>query len=112
MERVNEGSYFRVTASFVDEDGAAVTPDFANYRIDDQDSGNEIKETTASSPTGSTYEIEIPGEENIILNPPAEIETRVVTVSFVYDTYKVGTAEYRYRVFKLYNLAGLAAESS
>jgi len=111
MERVNEGSYHTITVSFTDEELTPVTPDAASYRIDDLSSGAEIVPNTEFIPGASSYVIEIPGEINKLLNPIHDVETWIVTVTFVYDATKVGTAEYRYWLQRLDYLP-LFAESS
>jgi len=112
MERVNEGSFHKITVSFTDEEGNAVTPDLGSYRIDDLSSGTEIIPATDFTPAGSSYDIEIPGENNSILNPVHDVETRIVSVIFSYGGSKEGTAEYRYWIQGLDYLGLLLGESS
>ncbi len=111
MERVNEGSYHTITVSFTDEDGSAVTPASGIYRVDDLSSGTEIVEDTPFVPESSSYDIAIPGSSNLILNAVHDVETRTLTVNFVYGGGKAGTAEYRYWVQKLDYLTALGESS-
>lgn len=110
MEWVNEGSYHKINIPFVDLDGNAVRPDTASYRIDDLLSETEIKETTFFNPESTSYDLEIPGELNVIVDDTQRLETRVVTIAFYYGD-RVGTFEHRYWLKNLKFLE-LAAESS
>lgn len=98
---VNEGSTHVVTASFFDEDGNAVIPASASYRVDDAASGAEVIAATAVTPTTPVIDIVIPAGKNMILNAVRSSEQRVLTMTFTYSGGKTGTGEYTYRITNL-----------
>jgi hypothetical protein len=98
---VNEGSTHVVTASFSDEDGNAVIPTSASYRVDDAASGTVVIAATAVTPTAAVIDIVIPAAKNMILNAGRSLEQRVLTVTFTYSGGKTGTGEYHYHVKNL-----------
>ncbi len=100
MKIVNEKSSAILTLTFEDESENAVTPDSGIYRIDDIDSGTEIKGDTAFTPSSSTHDITLTATENAIIDSTQPYETKLVTVTFVYGT-KQGTGEYQYKVRNL-----------
>lgn len=101
MEEVNEKTTYVVTLSFKDESGVSVIPDSLTYRLDDEASGEEVIEDTVVVPTGATYNVVISSTSNIILNDDKRNEVRVLTASFVYQTTKIGTAEFKYKLLNL-----------
>jgi len=101
MESVNEKSTYVVKLSFKDEDGVAVIPESLTYRLDDESSGEEVVENTVVVPTDTSYNVTISSTSNIVLNDDKKFEVKVLTASFTFDTSKVGTAEYKYKVLNL-----------
>lgn len=110
---INERTTLVLTTSFFDEDGVAVTPDSATYRIDSLQGtrGTPVLPATAISPLGTTADLEITPEQNQIIRQRNPYEIKVVTVEFVYDTDKRGTSEYRYKVLNLYGVVNVASPS-
>jgi hypothetical protein len=98
MDVVKEQTTYIVSASFTDQDGAAVTPSSGTYRIDDITDGaiTRVKDTTAFTPAGPTHSFEITPDENIILKAANQIEYRLVTVKFIYGTARQGAEEHIY----------------
>ncbi len=105
MDKVNEKSNVKLTLTFRDEDGDAVTPDSASYRIDDEFSGDAVKADTAISPSSSTYDIVISSTENAIIDTNRVEEIKLVTVDFTYDTTKKGSGSFNYKVINLKQLS-------
>ncbi|GAB4389041.1 MAG: hypothetical protein Kow0025_12000 [Thermodesulfovibrionales bacterium] len=108
MDVVNERSSWFVTASFLDEEGAPVTPSAGSYRIDalnPDGTFTEVRADTPFVPSSHAHDIEIAAEENAVSDQGREAETRVVTVTFAYGMGKQGTAEYRYLVRNLARVA-------
>lgn len=98
----NEGSDVLVTATFTDEDGNAVTPDTARYRVDDLKSGTSIAAAASITGLSTSNVLTIPASQNAILDDGNMFETRIVTVDFVYGLpAKHGTGEYRYQLRNL-----------
>jgi hypothetical protein len=99
---VNEGTTFILELSFEDEDGNAVTPSSASYRIDDVLSGTAIKAETAFTPSSSVHELVITATENGILDNTYSREKKLVTVNYVYGSSSYeANAEYEYYVKNL-----------
>ena len=103
MEVVDEKSSCTVRVTFTDEKGLEVVPSSASYRIDDEKGSvyTEVKTDTSFTPASSVHDIEITDNENRILATANRQETRLVTLSWTYDTDKKGNAAYRYRVKNL-----------
>ncbi len=101
MDNVNEKTTSLITVAFRDENGGAVTPSAASYRIDDALSGAAIRPLTDLGPGGPSVEITITDAENRILVPENSTEERLLTVFFTYGAGKKGNAEYRYIVKNL-----------
>lgn len=98
MDVVKEQTTYIVTASFIDQDGSAVTPSSGTWRIDDITDGaiTEVQDDTAFIPSGATHDFEIVPEQQAILVASHEIEYRLVTVQFTYGAARKGAAEYKY----------------
>jgi hypothetical protein len=101
MEEVNEKSTYVVKCSFKDENGLEVIPDSLVYRLDDEATGEELVEDTTAVPTDVFYNVTIPSSANAILNDDRKFEIKVLTAQFTFQTTKVGTAEYRYKLLNL-----------
>lgn len=100
----NEKSTVMLTVAFKDEDGTAVTPSAATYRIDAITEGHTVLASTSLSGLSTSVSIHITSAQNAALSN-APYSERVVTVEYDYGTTKHGTAEYRY---KLKNLTGVS----
>ena len=101
LDEIEEGDSYFFDATFTDEDGELVTPNSAIYRIDDEKSGDKIKDDTAISITGSTEEIEVLPAENAIINPLRSYEIKVATVTMTYNTTRKKSEKFRWKVLKL-----------
>ena len=102
---VNEGSSSVLLISFLDDKGLGIIPDSGIYRIDDIDSGVNIKKNTVFYPVDTNCEICFSSEDNRIINMDKAYEGRMVTVRWIkslHDSDVNGTEEYRYNVKKLY----------
>jgi hypothetical protein len=99
MYSVNEQTTMTVTLDFSDENGDAVTPNEAQYRLDDIASDEEIIGWTVFEPLTSSHDVVISYTENAIINAALEYEKKRLTVSFTYGLdNKKATAEYIYAV--------------
>lgn len=105
METVNERSTAYLQMTFNDKVGASQVPTSITYRIDDKDTGTEIKADTAVSPAG-TVEITLAPEDNRILNSVGRNEWRRVTVRATYGADQQVTGEFLYRVINLVGVTG------
>lgn len=111
LAEFNERSTVVLTATFTDDDGVAVTPDVATYRIDDEASRTNIQPATSIGPLSSSVALVITDEQNAIIRPRSKFEIRTVTVEWDYDTDKHGTAQYRYKVLNLYGVVDVPSVS-
>lgn len=111
LDSFNERSTVVLTVAFLDDDGAAVTPDAATYRIDDEANRASVQSATTISPLDDTVDLEITGDQNYIIKPRSKSEIRTVTIEFDYDSGKHGTAEYRYKLVNLYGVVDVASAS-
>lgn len=100
-DRVYEGSTWLVTAAFTDDNGIAVTPTSARYRIDDVKSGQNIVAAADVPSLGSSAEIEITPAQNAVINDRYAIEPRRLTLVFVYGAARQRVAEYKYDLINL-----------
>lgn len=101
MEEVNDRSTAVITVGLKDENGNAVTPSAATYRIDDVDSGTQILDDTAFPSLASQVDLEITDAQNALLDETKPYESRKITVKFDYGSGKKGTAQYIYRIKNL-----------
>jgi len=101
MDTFNERSTVLVAVAFRDEDGVAVIPTSASYRLDDVRSGVHIIESTALGSLAASMEIEIPHASNTVLDQRREFEQHRLTVQFDYGSGRRGTNDY---VFAVRNL--------
>lgn len=93
---VKEKSTSWVTAKPLDRDGKPLTPTNARYRLDDKKSGNAIIAWTTIGTPSDEMEIQIPADDNAIINTNNKTETKVVTweCDFGTDDAQVGVIEY------------------
>lgn len=102
MDEVNEGDNFEVDIAWKDADGVAVSPQSAVYRIDDVNSGSQIRAETNLNGT-STETIQIMGADTVILDQSNRHEGRRLTATAIYGTDPDGnpkkkTVEYEFQV--------------
>ena len=112
LDEVNERTLTVITAAFTDEDGAAVTPSLATYRIHDKQRRTVILDDTAISPLATSAEIRITGEQNRILRPRAAYEIRTVTVHYEWGADGVANSEFRYKLINLYGVNPFGSPST
>lgn len=86
MDQVNERGTWVTTVAFTDEDGNAVVPASASYRIDDVGSDTEVRGDTAISALASSVEILWTAADTSILDETKPYETRRMTVTWTYAT--------------------------
>jgi len=98
MSTVNEGSTSFITISFTDQNGAAVTPSAARYRLDK--AGAAVKAWTAFTPSSPTHTLTVTAVENAIVSG-AHTEVMRITVEWTYDTDKKGTMDTTYTLANL-----------
>jgi len=108
MEIINQGSTYVLGLAFSDENGNAVAPSSARYRIDVEGgnaiSGNNTTAWVSFSPSNNTYDLAITANENLMGNNSNNREERVVTVEFGYSgNANKQTTEYRYMLTRLEN---------
>lgn len=111
---VNERSAFPLRVSFLDEDGVAVVPTSASYRIDDQKNRTNILPLTALGSLSSAMDIWITSDQNYIIRPRSVYEIRTVTVSYVYESDNgptPATSQYKYKLVNLYGVVDVPSAS-
>lgn len=101
MQTVTEKSTAYLTVSFYDKSGALAIPNSATYRIDDVQSGSQVRTDTAISPIASSVEIKLTTTDNAILNSAGRNEQRRVTVVAIYGVDDQVTDEHVYEVASL-----------
>lgn len=112
LDSFNERSTVVLTVAFTDDDGAAVTPDAASYRVDDRASRTAVLAATAIGSLSTSIDLTITSEQNAIVRPRKAFEIRTVTVEFDYDSSaKHGTAQYEYKLVNLYGVVDVASAS-
>lgn len=78
MRRVNEQSYYKVTASFF-EDGVASLPDTVDYQIYCKTTGTLVRDWTSVTPAESV-EITATATDNAIINDVNAREVKQMTI--------------------------------
>jgi hypothetical protein len=112
LSSFNERSTVVLTVAFTDDDGAAVTPDSATYRIDDRASRTAILAATVIGSLSTSVDLTITSEQNAIVKPRKAFEVRTVTIEFDYDgSTKHGTAQYEYKLVNLYGVVDVPSAS-
>jgi hypothetical protein len=112
LDSFNERATVVITVAFTDDDGVAVTPDSATYRIDDRASRTNILPATAVGSLASSVDLTITSEQNAIIRSRKPFEIRTMTVEFDYDgSTKHGTAQYEYKLVNLYGVVDVASAS-
>lgn len=111
---VNERTAFPIAVTFLDEDGVAVVPDAATYRIDDVARRRNIQPATAFPSLASTVDLWITSDQNHIIRSRSDYEIRTVTVEYDYTSdagAKHATAEYRYKLLNLHGVVDVPSAS-
>ena len=113
MDTVNEGTTYTVTISFLDQDSLPVTPDSAQYRLDDSGTQTQIRDWTSISDLHSSIDVTISSTENKMVNSLEESEVRILTLVFTYGSTLnwTGTSEYRYVLVNLIDYPSNAPNS-
>lgn len=111
---VSERSDFPLAVSFLDEDGVAVTPIAATYRIDDQQNRTNLLPATGFPSLAASVDLWIDSDYNRIIRSRSKSEIRTVTVEYDYesdDGPKHATAQYKYKVLNLYGVVDVPSAS-
>ena len=103
LGQVNEDSTAYLTVTFKDKDGVAGDPTSATYRIDDEESGDPVRASTAITLDGDgTVTITLDVTDNAIINSALPSEIKVVTIIGVISAGSDEVAaEFKYRVINL-----------
>lgn len=112
--QVNERTAFPIAVTFLDEDGVAVTPDAATYRIDDIERRTNIQPATAFPSLATTVDLWITSDQNHIIRSRADYEIRTVTVEYDYTSdagAKHATAKYEYKLMNLHGVVDVPSAS-
>ena len=112
LDEVNERSTSVVTVAFTDEDGVAVTPTSASYRIDDKQRRVVILDTTNIGSLSTSVEIEITPAQNYIIRPRSQYEIRTLTVHYEWGSGKAANSEFRYKLLNLYGVNPFGSPST
>ena len=101
---VNEGSTPKITGTLYDENDDLVEDsniDAVTMAIHDYDSGTEIREATALTPSSSVVTSWLTRAETRILDSDLDYEYRVITLVAQYATTKYITKEINLKVLNL-----------
>jgi hypothetical protein len=98
MIETNEKSTLVITVTFKDENNELVIPTSAEYRIDDVNSGNMIRDWTPMPSLASSVDIVISASESSIIASKRIYEDKELTVRFTYSANKAGSAQQLFRV--------------
>lgn len=115
LEEVNERTSTVIAVAFLDEDGAAVVPSSATYRIDRPERRTNIQPATTIGALNSTISLLITSEQNNILRNRSPFEIQEVTVEFDYTGTlgpMHGTMNFRYKIINLYGVVDVASPST
>lgn len=82
---VNEKSGATLTVTHYDEDGALTTPATVQYRIDNPESGLEVRDWTSIATPASSYEITLTAADNTFQRNEARKEKRRVTLKATFS---------------------------
>jgi hypothetical protein len=100
MEHVNERSTAYLSVTFRDKDSVEQAPSAVTYRVDDVDSGAEIRESTSIAAAG-TVQITLTPSDNVIVGENHEKELRRVTVEATYGADDAVREQFLYAVKNL-----------
>lgn len=94
---VKEGDGHRVTVTWKDGDGVAVTPTTCRYKVDCMTTGSaRLSWTTIAA--ASSVTIDIPGTSNGIVNPANTEEVKQITIQANYGAVNQFTVTGEYTV--------------
>ena len=116
INEVNERSIHIFNVAFIDEDGAAVTPVTASYRVDDVGSDVQVRDDTDISIAApdTDKDVILTVADTSILDETKPYETRRVTVVWTYWTQTspsvTGNGTYEY-LLNVVNLKGVTTPS-
>lgn len=85
MDSVNEKSSATVTVEVKDKDKVLAQPTSATYRIDDVDSGDEVRADKVITMAGGTEEIDLEFADNTMVDATKKKEVRRLTVDAIYN---------------------------
>jgi hypothetical protein len=86
MKVVSENNRAQLNVRFYDLDGALAAPISVEYRIDDEASGDAVRDwTELAGPMASAMAIPLTSLDNALVDPQAQSERRTVTVRADYD---------------------------
>lgn len=85
MDSVNEKTTAFVTVTAKDKDGNAAQPTSATYRIDDLDSGDEVRDDKAITMLNGVEEIKLELADNTMVDATKAKEVRRITVDAIYN---------------------------
>jgi hypothetical protein len=100
LDRVNEGSFYDVEASFRDSANSATIPASIRYRIDCETTGKEIRGWTEVTPA-QTVTITVTAADNVLQSQGNRTEEKVMTVQTDSGTDRQYTAAYKWVVVNL-----------
>ena len=100
MKTINERTSIVLELNFLDENGAAVTPDSGRYQISDEQSETVLTSWTNFTPTTSSATLIIGQENNQIVDTDNDAEVRIVSVVTQRSSQQC-TAEFKYEVKNL-----------
>jgi hypothetical protein len=101
MESYKEGRTLYLDFTFYNSDGELVIPSDITYRLDDEDTLEEILPNTPFLDLDSSITIIIPPESNLVLNRSLEKEIHVLTLKANLDSSTGITEEARFYVENL-----------
>jgi hypothetical protein len=96
LGNIDESTSCTIACTFIDENGAEVTPDSATYRID-TDTATSIVTTTAFDPP----DILITSAQNALVANSGMSQIRRVTVHWLYGSSKEGWSDCTYTILPL-----------
>lgn len=100
LDRVNEGSYYEVEATFRNSDWAATLPTTLRCRIDCETTGTVIRDWTDLTPA-LTVTITVTANENRIVGGGNTTERRALTIQADYGTDQQFTGIHKWTVVNL-----------
>jgi len=95
---VNERTAAEITVTALDLSGDQVAPSTLHYRIDDVNTGQEVKALTAISSPAAVTAISIAPADNAIINPSLKEEPKRLTVIADQDTANEARGQFTYYV--------------
>lgn len=97
---INEGQTGYISFNFTDENNNAVTVTSLTYKVNDNDTGNNLAAGNISV-NNNSYTFELTPEMNIIVNNNQNAEEHVLTVDGTYESNKHTTGAFKFDVINL-----------